>query len=922
MSLLFSESAIEIYKSIIENNTDAIFVLSTEGTFIEANSIITKLYGYSKEEIEGNHYQNLIVPEHIEITNQNFKKALQGTPCEYETKVFHKSGEILHVLVKNIPLMDHGKIIGVFGVAIDKTEFYKTRASLYELKERVKLLYESNGDAIDILDLGGNIVDVNPAFERLYGWKREELMGRPIPIIPEYRFHEHIELMEQIKAGKPVKRNEAICMKKDGNPIYVNLTLSPLSDEKGNIVGFSGITRDITKQKELEKSLAESEERYREVVELLPKGLVIHRDGVILYANPYALKITKEEDIKGKRIIDFIPLHCHDAFKERVKRRIQEQRKLPMTEYQLVRSDGEIVDIEVNSTSIKFDKEEAILTLFKDITDRKKIERDLKKSQKNLADIYMALNESSIVAITNEEGIIEFANDQFCKISKYSREELIGQNHRILKSGYHSKEFFENLWETIKEGEIWRGEIRNKAKDGTLYWVESTIVPFLNEEGKPYQYVAIRNNITERKQAEEDLRHSEERYRKLVEMSPEPIIVHTDGIIQFVNNAGLKVFKVGSIEELIGKHVLNFVHPEDLKKVIARMQSLEEIGTIEDFIEERIVLYDGSTINLEVSGVGIIYEGKPSVQLLLRDLTERKKIEEALRQSEKKYRLIAENMTDLVTIMDSKGFVKYASPSHEFVLGFSPKAYEGKVAFDFIHPEDLRHVQSQFSKMIKTKVSHSVEFRHKHANGDWIWIESKGTPIGHKDGEIQHIHVVSREITERIMYEEKLSYMAYHDLLTGLPNRRLFQEKLKQSLLEAERYHRKLAVMYMDIDKFKQINDTLGHDVGDELLVQFAQRVKECLRESDTLGRQGGDEFTILLPEIQKETDAVNIAKRILYSLQEPWSVKEHAFHITSSIGIAYYPADGITGNQLIKHADKALYGAKEDGRNNFKTYA
>ena len=550
MSLLFGESSIEIYRSIIENNTDAIFVLSTDGTFLEANEVITKQYGYSIEEIEGIHFNNLIVPAYLEVTKTYFAQATQGTPCEYETQVFHKNGEILHLLVKNIPLNINGEIVGIFGVAIDKTELYKTKTSLQE-------------------------------------------------------------------------------------------------------------------------------------------------------------------------------------------------------------------------------------------------------SQKKIADLHMALDASSIVAITDEKGIIKFVNDRFCEISSYTKEELIGKDHRILNSGYHSKTFYRELWKTICNGEIWKGEFRNKAKDGTIYWVQATIVPFLNEKGKPYQYVAIRNDITEKKQAEE-----------------------------------------------------------------------------------------------------------------------------ALRQSEEKYRLIAENMTDLVGIVDINGVVQYASPSHKMVLGYTPEDYEGKVAFEFIHPEDLASMKSKLIEMVQKKESMCIEFRQKHANGDWVWIESKITPLGYAGEKIDQIHIVSREITERKMYEEKLSYMAYHDILTGIPNRRLFQERLKQSLIEAERYNRKLAVMFLDIDNFKQINDNLGHDVGDELLIQFAQRVKGCLRESDTLARLGGDEFTVLLPEIQEENNAATIASRIISSFQKPWSIREHIFHTTSSIGIAFYPMDGKTGNELMRLADQALYEAKENGRNNYKLYS
>jgi diguanylate cyclase (GGDEF)-like protein/PAS domain S-box-containing protein len=311
------------------------------------------------------------------------------------------------------------------------------------------------------------------------------------------------------------------------------------------------------------------------------------------------------------------------------------------------------------------------------------------------------------------------------------------------------------------------------------------------------------------------------------------------------------------------------------------------------------------------------------------------KMHTRLRDSEKLHRYIVNKSPDIVYILDEEGYFTFINKRIETLLGYRVKELIGKHYTDLVHDDDIKKAQFKFNERRTGKrATNNIELKLKCKNNDQlrnfdnrilpIEINSVGVYRSHNeknDKKFIGTYGVARDITDRIEAEEIIRFQAYHDMLTRLPNRTLLNDRLSQALTHARRNKTNLSVMFLDLDRFKMINDTLGHIVGDHLLQAVAMRLKHCLREGDTLARLGGDEFTLLLPEVNSKNDAQQVAKKIIESLSLPFKIDDHELFITTSIGISHFPEDGDSIELLIKHADIAMYSVKGKGKNGYQFY-
>jgi diguanylate cyclase (GGDEF)-like protein/PAS domain S-box-containing protein len=457
---------------------------------------------------------------------------------------------------------------------------------------------------------------------------------------------------------------------------------------------------------------------------------------------------------------------------------------------------GRILDVSLSISPIKDASGRVIgaSAIARDVTARKRAEEQLKLRS---AALEAAAN---AIVITDSIGAIVWVNRAFTTMAGYSKEEVLGKNPRMLKSGAQSERYYADLWSTISSGKVWHGEILNKRKDGTEYTEEMTITPVTLPTGDTTvtYFIAIKQDISERKQVEEAVLFK----TALLEAQAETTI---DGI--------LVVDESDHIVLANRQFGLQFEIPDEL------LLTRDDQIVLEHFIG-KIDAPDAF-----VERVKYLYQHRE------------------------------EKSRDEFKLKNGKVFDRYSAP-----LVDSRKEYRGRI---------------------------------------WYF----------------------RDITDHKVAEERVQFLAYYDALTELPNRILLQDRLAKALAGARRQKDKVALLFVDLDRFKDINDSLGHSVGDLVLQEVAERLKRGARELDTVARLGGDEFLIVLTAVKGVADAAVAADRIVKSLSAGFVAQGHSISISCSLGISIFPEHGVDGETLIKAADAAMYCAKQNGRNNFRFF-
>ncbi len=686
------------------------------------------------------------------------------------------------------------------------------------------------------------------------------------------------------------------------------------------------LMRELAEHQQAKIALMRESERNRALLRLASDGIhILDQNGNIVEASDSfcAMLGYPRDDIIGMNVADWDAGFSKAELSQFFKKICASPDRFEFETRHRCK-DGNLIEVEVSAIIVQVDKTPLVYASSRDITKRKQTELALHESQKRFYDI--ALASADWIWEVDAQSRYTYASDSVFSLLGYHPEEL----HDKTPFDFMPPDEANRVGETLGKIVATKSSFQNLenivlGKNGSEHVILTNGTPILDTEGNLLGYRGVDRDITELKKTEVELNLTAQRLNEAQRMAR---IGNWE--LDLVANRltwSDQVYSIFEIDkELFGpsyEAFLNVIHPGDREAVnSAYMQSLETRQAYT--ITHRLLFADGRIKYVhEQCETKFSETGNPLRSIgTVQDITERKRAEDALRESELHFRTLANGVNALIWTAGTNKLCDYFNDRWLDFRGRTLSEELGDGWNEGVHPEDLQRVLDIYFSSFGQRHTFNLEYRLRRADGEYRWIHDNGTPRFDNQGNFIGYIGFCYDMTEKRAHQEQLEYIAHYDSLTGMPNRKLMADRLRQAMVRTKRHNQRLAVVYIDLDGFKAINDNYGHAAGDQLLIVLANRMKQCFRDSDTFARLGGDEFVAVLVDLPDIQTSVPLILRVLAAAAKPVDFNDHTFRVSCSIGVAYYaPTDDTDADQLLRQADQAMYQAKLTGKNRYHVF-
>ena len=890
-----------------------------------ANKPYGQYVGIPIDDLIGQPLKNFLAPDALAEMHGYVERAFAGATVSYERRERPASGELRWVRMTLFPDREPGgRSGGAFVVINDIEDDVRIREALKAQEAQLRLFADNIPGPIAYLDRSLRYTFVNQAFANLVNRPQDEIYGRtPYEVMPSDVSAFLRPIIRRAQEGENVEY-ERVGVSADNQRRWMHGRIAPDLDGTGKVRGLYCTEYDIHDLKLTEQALASREEQLRLFTDNIPEPVVYLDQGrSYTFVNDAFLRLVglERDDVLGKAAEDVLGAEVVEVQRPYLERAARGES---------VTYESERLDANGNMRwlrnrivpDFRFDGTiKGHYIVGHDITDLKEAQDALAARESQLRAIMDGV--PAPVAYIDREERCQYVNRTFLHYFGLSAEQIKELRLRDVV-GHGIYQSAQVMLARALRGESTSFDRLVPGANGVRRWMTIRVVPDMSGGREIAGAFVLMNDIHGLKQAQEALRASEAELRLIMDNVPARVAyIDRDYRFRFLNRHN-EEWLSESRKELTGRRISEVVgeaRGRQLQPLLSRVLAGETISTEQMLVQpngeqrwESVHFAPNRDAEGNVVGIYAVHT----------DIHDQKRNEEALRRAN--WMLSSHiNNTPLAVLEWDRDFrlVRW-SPQAEHIFGWRAEEVLGMplTGSQLTHESDREQVTELVDKLMAGTEPRATGLnRNYRKDGETIWCEWYHSCLLDEQGGIVSILSFVQDVSSRIQAEERLQYLATRDALTGLPNRVLLQERLTQAIAQARRSGRRVGVVFIDLDRFKNVNDTLGHRIGDELLKRVTAALSNALREADLLARLGGDEFMVIVEDFD-DPDVLNrIAQKLQDAVSQPFEIEEHDIYITSSIGISLYPADGDAPEELLKHADVAMYRSKELGRNTYQFF-